>query len=250
MSLKNIPLSTKLIVHHFGVGVKLLEDIQANYSSLLKTEEIGDIFWDTNDFLLIRNTPSIWLRSRYFKDHDHDHDQPYWSLRYRDGDYFEETDPSKIVTVLDGDYFEETDPSKIVTALPKIVTALQHLNIPNQSSDIKHIFDLHPKSAITSTRLSCHKSRFHVDCFKIGSKPYVLGSISFNSDSQDDALINFLKDNEGYFPNVRSKVIEDFKYRYPDIVDELINRGIVNKEIISQAHQYYPPIALPEEEEF
>eukprot|EP01103_Thecamoeba_quadrilineata_P006609 TRINITY_DN16337_c0_g1_i1.p2 TRINITY_DN16337_c0_g1~~TRINITY_DN16337_c0_g1_i1.p2 ORF type:complete len:112 (-),score=23.44 TRINITY_DN16337_c0_g1_i1:7-318(-) len=93
---------------------------------------------------------------------------------------------------------------------------------------------------------------FHIDCFKIGTKPYVLGGLSYTTDARNsfETLINLLRDNEDYFPNVHSKVLEDFSLRYPGIVNELLEKGVINKKItFIQAHQYDPPITLPEEEE-
>jgi len=248
MSLKKLPSSTKRIVHHFGVGSKLFDDIKRDYSSLLVLQEVTDVFWDTKDFSLVRQ--NIWLRSR---DLDDDSQRPSsWSLKRCENqqsngefEYSEETDHDKIVEVL----------KKLLPQDPKFYSIKSTLN--SRSGYILDIFELYSKSVIASNRLFFQNEefRFHVDCFKIGEKIYILGGVSFNASTSTHALIELLKSSEGYFPNVRSKVLEDFAHHYPETTKLLQKKGIINKEITflqDHAHDSSEklPINPPKEEIF
>jgi hypothetical protein len=224
--------STKRITHHFGVGTVLFDEIKKWCSE--KTE-VTDIFWDTKDFILIRQ--NVWLRSRNIKESKQSQSVT-WSLKLC----------SEQKSKGEFDYFEENDPTKIIEILSKALPK----KYPDEK-DIDEIFMLYPKSAIASTRISFHTTnvRIHVDCFTIGNEPFVLGGISFKVDDKDENLINLLKDSKGYIPNVRSRVIEDIALRYPVIFKGLQDKGFINGKItFSHEHQYNSPLPLPVSEKF
>lgn len=216
------------LVHHFGVGTALLNDLEKSAPRNYEVERFTDVFFDTPNRQLAFS--GIWLRRR-----SHESRKPVsheWSL--------------KVASVTSDPQVEELLSVDETKDKGQIELYLQRAGLPRlPDSELT----MYPLVIIDFARFTVPRkagSNVWVDCTRIGTNYYVLGGCSFRDVAGNEAVLNLTSpggvDHPGYFAPVRTKVIEAIRHAHPELYKELIDKRVIPPDAhYLQAHAYTQP---------
>ncbi len=239
-------------VHHFGVGNALWNELLYRFPNP-SFEHFVDMLWDTNEQSLSRE--NWWLRSRDVDTAELSETAELsansiqapaqWSLKHLDQQF----DTASFM------YLELNDSQEIHSTLAELKVP-QSKMFPERSAhsvepfeEPSDIFALRPIALLSTQRvtfLDTGSVRLYIDTVEIArSKFSSVGGFYFRHfDDECKSIIAALQSSAGYFPSVRSKVMEYIHYRRPDIETKLphvATSGFCEAHISSGAPSHLPP---------
>lgn len=230
--------ATAFLVHHFGVGASLLNELERSAPPDSDVEKFTDVFFDTPDRQLALR--GMWLRRRSCESR-----RPVkyeWSL--------------KIASVLHEPQLEEllsVDETKNIAEIESYLRTSGLPPLPESKLTMTPLVVIDFARFIVSRNDRTDKHTAWVDCARIGPYYYVLGGCSFLDSGGEEAILTLtsqdgsstkLDNHPAYLAPVRTKVIEAIRYAHPKLYERLIEKHVIPPEesLYYQAHAYeHPP---------
>lgn len=230
-------------IHHFGVGEKLLEELQLKYQNS-SHEMFCDVYFDTEEFTLAKQ--NLWLRVREFEEEadvdaeDNVDVQSVWSLKKCNVN-----DSTTDIHV-----FEYSQNDSIIQILNAVLKDFVTDGSSMCDDPIIGKFHLIPIGIFPTHRIVLKKNpfKFYVDCSGINfSKKFCLvGGISFSNENDMGEMDSFLIHSDGYYPGVRSKIVEELCLYESSLYQELQENNIVHSSYTSaHVRDGQPSLPLP-----
>lgn len=217
-------------IHHFGLSEKLLEELQLKYQNS-SHEMFCDVYFDTEEFTLAKQ--NLWLRVREFEEQEADVDaeenvdvqlDTVWSLKKCNVN-----DSTTDIHV-----FEYSQNDSIIQILNAVLKDFVTDGSSMCDDPIIGKFHLIPIGIFPTHRIVLKKFpfKFYVDCSGINFSKKV-GGISFSNENDIGEIDSFLIHSDGYYPGVRSKIVEELCLYESSLYQELRENDIVHSSYTS-----------------